>query len=501
MNVRASGLLLHPTSLPGPYGIGDLGPEAYRFIEFLVAAGQSIWQMLPLNPVDPERTGSPYHSVSAFAGNLLLISPDLLVEEGWLQPEEIVPPFAPEAGLVDFQAVEGYKSRILRLAFDRLETRGEKIPAFERFCAAQSAWLKDYALFAALKERHGQAVGWIDWPQPLRDRAPEALDQVKNEAAREIKKHQFWQYLFFRQWWTLKQTCNRRGIRIFGDLPIYMPLDSVDVWCHPQQYRLDERKIPAAVSGVPPDYFSETGQLWGHPVYNWDYLKETGYQWWLERFRHNLSLFDRVRIDHFRGLVAYWEVPASAKTAEEGRWQPVPVYDLFSRLFRQLGPVPLVAEDLGTITADVRECIHRFDLPGMRVLQFAFGDDFPESDFLPHHHLRHSVVYTGTHDNNTIRGWFDEETDRHQKSRLWRYLGRRVTADRIHQALIRLAMMSVADTVIIPVQDVLGLGSEARMNHPAVETGNWSWRLTPGRLSRRLARGLLDTTACFGRAP
>jgi 4-alpha-glucanotransferase len=498
MNVRSSGILLHPTCLPGVHGIGDLGPEAYRFANFLSAAGQSIWQMLPLNPTEPDYGGSPYHSYSAFAGNPMLISPYFLVQSGLLFRKEVIPshPFSDEC--IDFREVAEHKTRLLTRAFERYLGRGNRSFEFERFCIRQADWLQDYSTYMALKE-HFQMRAWTRWPQPLRDRKKDALETVRHKFGRQIKKYQFWQFLFSRQWQALKKYCNQHDIRIYGDLPIYLPLDSVDAWSNPQQYKLNRDKELLAVSGVPPDYFSETGQLWGHPVYDWERLKQTGYKWWVERFARNFELFDVVRIDHFRGLVAYWEVAASAQTAVDGQWVPVPTFDFFTKLHKRFGQLPVIAEDLGTITADVREQMQVFQLPGMRVLQFAFGDDFPGGSFLPHHHIRNCIVYTGTHDNNTMRGWFEEELNEQQKDNLWRYIGRRVPADMIHRAMIRMAMRSVANTVIIPLQDVLGLGAEARMNHPAGRDGNWKWRLLPGQLTQRQARWLLDITISYGR--
>jgi 4-alpha-glucanotransferase len=379
-----------------------------------------------------------------------------------------------------------------------MEQQGKILADFDRFCARQKTWLEDYATYTALKEYFDQ-TGWQQWPEPIRDRQPDALSQIQDRLARQIRVHKFVQFLFFRQWHALKDYCNARNIRLYGDLPIYLPHDSADVWQFPQQYKLDEIKSPLKVSGVPPDYFSDTGQLWGHPVYDWQHQQKNDYTWWLNRFAHNFEMFDVVRIDHFRGLVAYWEVAAPAKTAVDGQWMNVPSNDFFTTLTMRFGRLPVIAEDLGTITPDVRECMRRFQLPGMRVLQFAFGDDFPNSSFLPHHHIRDCIVYTGTHDNNTICGWFEQELDDQAKTRLQRYLGSHVSSKNIHWQMIRLAMMSVADTVIIPLQDILGLGPDARLNQPGSTQGNWQWRLPKGRLTKQHAGWLKNVTAAYGR--
>lgn len=498
MTIRTNGILMHISSLPGRYGIGDLGPIAYGFADFLSATGQLIWQVLPLNPVDFQ-SGSPYSSPSAFAGNPLLISPYFLVRAGLLSVDETLPrqPFSDNR--VDYPAVAEHKHTLFQLAFDRMEQQGKTLVGFDHFCSRQTAWLEDYAIYIALKAHFNQA-SWQQWPQPLRDRHPDALAEIQDRLARQIRLHKFVQFLFFRQWQALKSYCKARNIRLYGDLSIYLPYDSADVWSCPQQYKLDENKSPTKVSGVPPDYFSDTGQLWGHPVYDWQYLQKTGYTWWLKRFAHNFDMFDVVRIDHFRGLLAYWEVAASAKTAVDGQWIQVPGDDFFISLIKRFGRLPVIAEDLGTITPDVRECMQKFQLPGMRVLQFAFGDDFPDSSFLPHHHIRDCIVYTGTHDNNTIRGWYDHELTEQAKTRLQRYMGKHVSGEQIHRQMIRLAMMSVADTVIIPLQDILGLGPDARLNQPGHTQNNWHWRLPKEKLTQQHAAWLKDVTAAYGRS-
>ncbi len=496
MTLRASGILLHLTSLPSQSGIGGFGPEAYRFAEFLADAHQLYWQILPLNPTDPAHGHSPYHSISAFAGNPLLISPRLLLPMGLLTRADLspMPGFATER--VDFAAATKYKMRLFRCAYERF--RSHKVPDnYTLFCNG-APWLNDYALFKTLKTHFGNH-SWTRWPQPVRNRRPEALRAAGKRFEAAVGMEKFLQFLFFQQWLQLKDHCVQRGVRIIGDVPIYVPLESADVWAHPRFFKLGANKKPLAVSGVPPDYFSRTGQLWGHPVYCWEALKADGYRWWVKRLEHNLNLFDRVRLDHFRGLVAYWEVPARAKTAVVGRWVPAPAVDFLRRLGRRLPDLPLIAEDLGSITPDVREIIRQFGLPGMRVLLFAFGDDFPESSFLPHNYVPNCVAFTGTHDNNTIRGWFKSEAGPAQRRNLFKYLGGPAPEAQLHWHLIRLVMMSVADTAIIPLQDLLGLDDSARMNRPARKRGNWRWRIKPGALPPRTAERLRELTVTCGR--
>ncbi|UCF94241.1 MAG: 4-alpha-glucanotransferase [Desulfobacterales bacterium] len=498
MNYRSSGILLHPTCLPTGFGIGDLGPQAYRFADFLAAAKQSFWQILPLNPTDPDHYNSPYHSTSAFAGNPLLISPELLVEAGWLTESDLMP--APDfpAARVDFAAVGAYKEGLLTRAYERFSGQGAK-EKFEHFCRRNQSWLDDYVLFEALKVHYGGRP-WYQWPEEIRRRSPQALEAVQHTLRDRIRQLKFRQYVLFRQWRALKDYCHQKQIHVIGDIPIYMPYDSADLWTHPDLFKLDEDQKPYVVSGVPPDYFSATGQLWGHPVYRWETLQQNGYDWWIRRIQWNLELFDVVRIDHFRGLVAYWEVPADEKTAINGKWVSVPVEDFLHQLLRRFPCLPIIAEDLGIITPDVREIMHRYQLPGMRLLLFAFGEDFPKSSFLPHHHVQNCLIYTGTHDNHTVQGWFAQEATPETQERLHRYFGRRIPVHELHWEMIRLAMMSVAKTAIIPLQDILGLGAEARMNNPARPDGNWQWRLSEDPLKPELSARLLEMTEIYGRA-
>lgn len=497
MRRRGSGILLHITSLPSAYGIGDLGPEAYRFVDFLVETKQSFWQVLPVNPTNTAHGNSPYSSDSAFAGNLLFISPEVLVQSGLLSPDEISsPPFPAEQ--VEYGRVTDYKETLLTHAFEKHKAQLERDHAFQKFCQQQAFWLEDYTLFKALKQHYNGQV-WSEWPQEIRDREERALHEAKEEFQEHMVKEKWLQYLFFTQWNALQEYSNSRGVQIIGDIPIYVNFDSADVWAHPELFKLGEDKRPICVAGVPPDYFSVTGQLWGNPVYDWERLRQTRYAWWVKRVKHNLSLFNLVRLDHFRGFVAYWEVPAGETTAINGKWIEAPCYDFFSTLLAHCPYLPVIAEDLGLITPDVREVMHRFAFPGMKVLLFAFGSDMPTNPYIPHNYEPNYIVYTGTHDTNTARGWFQQEAQPEDKQRLFAYLGREVSEEQIHRELIRLAMMSVANTVIIPMQDILGLGAEAKMNLPSTTEGNWGWRLLADHVTPPLCEQLRQMTTLYGR--
>jgi 4-alpha-glucanotransferase len=451
MTERAAGILLHPTSLPGRYGIGDLGPMAERFLEWLASAGQTIWQVLPLGPTG--HGASPYGSLSAFAGNPLLISPEKLVEDGLVPGSALAE--APDfpADRVDWDRVREWKERFFRAAWERASGSARVREALEAFRSApeQKTWLADWARFAARR-----AAG--------PDAAPEKV-------AEEVLYQEFLQLTFFRQWDRLRWEARRRGISLFGDVPIYVSAGSVDIETHRELFALDESGRAVDVAGVPPDFFSETGQLWGYPLYRWDRMAEDGYRWWIERLRAAFRMTDIVRLDHFRAFAAYWAVPAKEKTAVNGRWMPGPRRKLFDAVRRELGNVPLVAEDLGTITPDVRRLLAKLGIPGMKVLQFAFYE--ADSPYLPHRHVPNAVVYTGTHDNDTTRGWW-ATLDPEARRRVSAYLGSDGTE--IEWDLVRAAYASVADRAIVPLQDVFGLGSEARMNTPAEAEGNWSWR-------------------------
>lgn len=495
MKKRASGILLHITSLPSRYGIGDLGPEAYEFVDFLVRAKQSYWQVLPLTR--PAFGLNPYNALSAFAGNTLLISPELLYRQGLLTKKDIQDrPIFPK-GHVDYHRAISYKTKLLNVAFERFKTK-TKDPEYKLFCSGNENWLENFAMFIALREHFGCRL-WCDWPAAIRDKKALALEFMRGRLQDAVEKEKFLQYLFFKQWFSLKRYSNEHGVRIIGDIPIYIAYNSADVWAWPEIFKLTKAKKLKVVSGVPPDFFSRTGQLWGNPIYDWKALKDAGYRWWVQRVKHNLALFDIVRIDHFRGFIAYWEVPANQKTAVVGKWVDGPKEDFFNTLLKHFPSLPIVVEDLGYITADVREFIEKFGLMCMRVLLFAFDGDIAKNLHCPHNHVENSIVYTGTHDNNTIEGWFEKEAKPEQKKKLFDYLGRKVSAGQIHWELIQLAMSSVGRVVIIPMQDVLGLGERARMNRPATVRGNWRWQLLAGQTRAVIARRLGKLTEIYGR--
>lgn len=499
MRNRASGILLHVTSLPSLFGIGDLGSGAYRFADFLSQAKQSYWQILPLKPINSAFDTSPYHIISAFANNKLLISPELLVKEGILSKADLKPmPEFPQ-DKVNYEAVINYKNNLFRKGFENFKKRKTDYE-FNKFCFENSSWLEDFAIFMAIKA-HFKGRVWSKWPVELRDRQPEAIKSFKKDLHDEIEMHKFLQYIFIQQWHLFKSYCHGRGIRIIGDMPIYVDYDSVDCWTHPDIFKLDKNKRPYVVSGVPPDYFSRTGQRWSSPLYRWDVLKKKGYDWWIRRIENDIKICDIVRIDHFRGFVGYWEVPAKEKTAVKGKWVKAPALDFFNQLNKQFHRLPVIAEDLGFITPDVKKVMEHFAFPGMKVLLFAFGKNDPMHPYLPHTYEKNCVAYTGTHDNNTVRGWLKREAKHEDKRRIVRYLGRKVPEQEIHWEFIRLAMSSVANMVIIPMQDVLGLGEEARMNRPATSKGNWQWRLSPEQLTSSLTNRLLEITEIYGRAP
>jgi len=498
MRERKSGILLHITSLPGGFGTGDLGPSAFRFADFLDRAGQKLWQILPLTPTLIERNNSPYNSLSAFAGNPLLLSPDMLVQQGWLRRQDVedAPSFA--GGRADYARAAAFKRHILHLAWERNRSRLQGDAAFGRFLHEHACWLDDYALFMSIR-RHFGGRPWHEWPRELKYRHPGALASWRDRLRDSVQEEAFGQFLFYTQWEALRMYCNERGIMVTGDMPIYVDHDSADVWARPHLFKLDGEMNPTALAGVPPDYFSETGQLWENPVYDWPAHAASGYEWWFMRMEHSLRMFDIVRIDHFRGLVAYWEVPATEETALAGRWVEAPAMEFFSRLKARFGELPIIAEDLGTITPDVREVMTRFGFPGMKLLLFAFSSSDPSHPYLPHNFDHGCWVYTGTHDNNTAVGWFRNEADEYERDRLRRYVGRKVSSRTVHTELIRLAMSSVAEACIIPMQDVLGLGEKARMNRPSTTKGNWQWRLTPSQLSDDVAERLAGMTFTYGR--
>jgi 4-alpha-glucanotransferase len=497
---RRSGILLHITSLPSPYGIGDLGPWAYKFVDFLARAKQSFWQILPLTPTAlGAAASSPYHGLSSFAGNTLLISPTLMLREGLLDEKDIKSPPRFSKNRVNYSKVTSYKRKLFSKAYEKFRETGRKNQKYEKFCSENSGWLDDFSLFIALKNHFSQR-NWSEWPAKVRDRQPEALQTFKKLLRDEIEKEKFLQYIFFKQWFSLKRYCREKGIEIIGDLPFYVNYDSADVWTNPEMFKLNKRKRPTFVAGVPPDYFSRTGQLWGNPIYRWGLLKRKGYPWWIKRIEHNLKLYDWIRIDHFRGFVGYWQVRAGRRTARKGCWIKGHADDFFTKLRKRFRRLPIIAEDLGTITRDVREVMRKFGFPGMRVLLFAFNVDPSKNHHAPHNYVKNCMVVTGTHDLNPVRGWFEKEASPKIKKRLFRYLGRKVSGEEIHLEFIRLGMMSVADMAIFPMQDILGLGEEARMNTPATMEGNWEWRLLPKQLTPSLARRLAEITKVYGRA-
>jgi 4-alpha-glucanotransferase len=493
---RVSGILLHPTSFPGRFGIGDLGDAAYRFIDFLVASGQQLWQIMPLGPTS--YGDSPYQALSAFAGNPLLISLERLVEEHYLAPCDLngAPAFSEDK--VDYGTVIDFKQGLLHLSFEnfRANADAEQKGQLEDFVVANRAWLDDYALFAALKDRHAGA-NWGAWEKDIATRQPAALERWKAILDGDIQYHQYAQFQFFKQWLALKQYANRQGIRIVGDIPIFVAYDSADAWSHPELFYFDEAGKLTVVAGVPPDYFSPTGQLWGNPLYRWDVMAQDGYAWWTARFKMAFQWLDVVRLDHFRGFEAYWAVPAGEETAINGKWVKGPGTDLFRAVGQALGPLLIIAEDLGLITPEVETLRDELGFPGMKVLQFAFCGD-PTHPYLPHNYECNYVVYTGTHDNDTTLGWFDSASQE-ERTYAQKYMG--VHGDQINWDMIRLALMSVANTAILPLQDVLGIGSEGRMNTPSRASGNWSWRYTEGMLTEAVRDRLEDLTEIYGRAP
>lgn len=501
---RSSGVLLHISSLPGPHGIGDLGPAAYAFADFLADTGQRLWQVLPLVPVGHGH--SPYSSPSTFAGNPLFISPEGLVEDGLLDDEDLSDSPHLPTNHVDFSIVIPYKEMLLTRAFERFRTGGfyNLETDFEAFREANSYWLPDFALFMTLKEvfRHS---AWTEWPHPLPSRDPSALAQAHEEHADTVQRHEFAQFFFFRQWHRLRRYCSSRDILFFGDLPIYVAHDSADVWGHRDLFYLDDAGKSKVVAGVPPDYFSETGQRWGNPIYRWELMRERGYTWWRRRFGKMLEFVDLVRLDHFRAFAAYWEVPASEETAVNGRWVEGPGASLFHEIKATLGVLPLVAEDLGMITPDVTELMQAFAFPGMAVLQFAFGEKADHA-FLPHNYSSNVVAYTGTHDNDTIVGWWHAMEKNGAGSGLQatafarEYLNLTRCEEKVEWSCIRAIMASAARLVVFPLQDVLGLDSAARMNVPGKADANWAWRFQNDDLTRECRDKLKTITAIYGRS-
>ena len=494
---RNSGILCHVSSLPSRFGVGDFGPDAFAFADFLHRAGQRCWQVLPLSPVNGGAGNSPYSGYSAFAGNPLFISPEQLVRDGRLAAEELarVPEFSGD--VVEYDAVRAFKMKVLDRAFDQALPRLRTMSGFVDFRERNRGWLEEYALFAALKE-HFQGRPWYAWPEPIRLREPQAVAVWREKLSYWVLREIFFQYLFHEQWEGLRRYCNGLDIRIMGDIPIYVSLDSCDVWSGPELFELDDEHRPIYAAGAPPDYFSETGQLWGNPVYDWGRQEKSGFSWWVERIRHAMVFYDMVRLDHFRGFAGFWQVPACEETAENGVWIPGPGSRLFDTLNGALGEMPLIAEDLGVITDDVRELMQRYGFPGMRVLQFAFDGDFAGNGYLPHNYEHNTVVYTGTHDNNTVAQWFRRELDADRRGLVRRYLGYGTSGQEVGEGLVRLATASVAGLCIIPLQDVPGVQG-GRMNTPGVGHGNWAWRVSAKMLGPEVAAGLAEMAEVYGR--
>jgi 4-alpha-glucanotransferase len=504
---RASGILLHPTSLPGPFGIGDLGPEAYRFVDFLADTGQTLWQILPLGPTG--YGNSPYMCFSAFGGNALLISLEKLAEEGLLDPSDLKQPPAFPTDRVDYGQVIDYKIPLLTNSFQRFKEKSStKYPDdYYAFCDLNAFWLEDYALFMALKDAY-EGREWTTWDEGTTKQDPEALARWRNKHAERIQFRKYVQYVFFKQWQSLKNYCHKKDIRIIGDIPIYVAHDSAEVWSNRELFYLDEQGKPFVVAGVPPDYFSAIGQRWGNPIYRWDVMAHQGFQWWIDRFRINASLVDIVRLDHFRGFEAYWEIPATEPTAVNGRWVKGPGIALFNAVKTAFGPLQIIAEDLGVITPEVDILRDQLGFPGMRILQMAFGKDPKAPEYRSHNHIKNCAVYTATHDHNTTVGWFkarpgsfttqtQEEVEKEREYAL-HYMS--TDGMEIHWDFIRLALGSVAHWAIFPLQDVLGLGTESRMNLPGTPQGNWEWRFTWNLLTPSILQRLTALTRIYERA-
>lgn len=495
---RSSGILLHPTSFPSRFGIGDLGMEAYRFIDFLKNSYQQYWQVLPLGPTG--YGNCPYMCYSAMAGNYYLISPEKLVEDGFLSEDDFPNLLDFPRNKVDFGQAIALKVPLLKKAAQNFypQATTEQKEAFEEFCKSKAYWLDNYALFMAIKDAEN-GESWHKWPKKLAQRDPVILQQVQEQLSEEIFYYKFIQYEFFRQWSELKLYANENKVEIIGDIPIYVAHDSADVWANPDIFALDEETGEVSLmAGVPPDYFSATGQLWGNPVYNWEVLEKQNFKWWLQRFEAMLDYVDIIRIDHFRGFEAFWAVPQGEETAINGEWVKAPGAELFTAIKDKFGKLPILAEDLGVITPEVEALRDQFQFPGMKILQFAFGSD-PGNPFLPFNYVRNAVVYTGTHDNDTTVGWFNSAND-YERENVLLYLGG-VSSDGIHWDLIRLALSSIANQAIIPLQDLFGLGTEARMNFPGIAEGNWEWSYSSEWLSPQLRDYLKLLTLRFGRAP
>ena len=495
---RSAGILLHVSSLPSSFGIGDIGLSAYQFIDFLSQARQRYWQILPLNPIDGAYGYSPYSSPSAFAANTWLISPEELAKEGLLTENDFEHNLSFSKDQVDYEQAKALKSKLLGIAFQRFEKNKKWQGALEGFLKANQYWLDDYALFSLIKKlRNGEM--WHQWPKNLRDRDAVALAELKKDHRQEYARIRWEQFIFFHQWNKLKDYCHQKDIEIIGDVPIYVNFDSADVWAHPHLFKLLFDKSPEFVAGVPPDYFSKTGQRWGNPVYNWPVHQKEHFHWWLSRFKLNFHLYDTVRIDHFRGLVQYWEIPAEEETAVKGTWQDVPTEEFIQTIVKAFPGHEIIAEDLGIITPDVTRMMEKFNLPGMKILLFAFGGDLQTHIYLPHNCPPNSVIYTGTHDNNTVKGWWCCDASAHEKQNVCRYLKKDVQENDVHWEFVQLAYNAPSHLAIIPLQDGLGLDEKARMNTPGTTKGNWLWRCQLSNFSKILSKELAELVVSSGR--
>jgi malto-oligosyltrehalose synthase/4-alpha-glucanotransferase len=498
-NERGAGILLHITSLPSSFGIGDLGPEARRFADFLQASNQKYWQLLPLNPIEAGQGYSPYSSISSRAGNPLLISPELLAKDGLLKPEDLSQYHLPQTGSVDYEQAKLVKDELLEKAWQQFNTGEHELlkQPFTDFCITEASWLHDFALYLLLKELNG-GQAWFQWEEPFKQRDSSTLEALVKEHTEAINKIKWVQFVFQQQWKRLRTYCNNRGIQMFGDMPFYISYDSVDVWSNREIFAVDAEGQMTGVAGVPPDSFSEDGQLWGMPVFQWDVLKAQNYDWWIGRLRKNMELYDLVRLDHFRAFADYWEVPAGEETAKNGVWQPGPGTDFFTVVQKELGSLPFIAEDLGEINDPVLKLRDDFNLLGMKILQFAWGEEMPQNDYMPHNYGRNFIAYTGTHDNNTTLGWYRQEgKDFHQQ--IEHYVGRELSEEDIYWVMARLAYASVAKTAILPMQDVLGIDEQGRMNTPGLAQGNWGWRLLPGQINKQTENQLKEWTWLYNR--
>ncbi len=493
MFTRASGILLHISSLPSVGGIGDFGPAAYDFVDFLAAAKQKYWQILPINPTDLGYGNGPYSSPSAFAINTLFISLEILVKDGLLKKDEVATlPLPLRTDKVDYVTVIKTKNKLLEQAFGRFKNTKFEKEDFTAFCEKNSFWLDSYAEFMLFKKRFNGVI-WSDWPDDLRDGRLGILKEFRAKYPQDIKRIKFFQYLAFKQWNQLRVYCREKKIELIGDIPIYVNEDSADVWANPLIFKLSPKLKPVFVAGVPPDYFSQTGQRWGNPVYDWERIKKTGYEWWTQRMDHNLELFDVIRIDHFRGLMGYWEIPAAEKTAVNGHWAKGPGEHFLNHLRAVYPNLPIIAEDLGQITPDVGEAMKKFHLPGMKILQFAFNGD-SQHPYLPENFSEDCIVYTGTHDNNTTKGWFRKDVSGHERDFLKKYFQKEILEDNVAQEFIQSALKSRAVVSIIPMQDLLNLDEESRMNVPGIALGNWEWRLNAQNLTSALSGSLAQAT-------